>query len=225
MMESELNRWNKQQKKLRAHLADPASHLEAVDLFLKQHAAVHSAEMSSIDVISFEDEITFDLDDMHLREIPAQMEHSIAWILWHLARIEDVTMNILVAGGDQVIISDDWVKRLHCSVLHTGNSMAKKDVFALSASVNVGALKKYRLAVGQQTEKLVKSLKPGDLGQKVSSARLERLIPEGAVAEESRGLIDYWSRRDITGLLLMPPTRHCIVHLNEATKIKKRIMV
>ena len=56
-MESELNRWNKQQKKLRAHLADPASHLEAVDLFLKQHAAVHSAEMSSIDVISFEDEI------------------------------------------------------------------------------------------------------------------------------------------------------------------------
>jgi hypothetical protein len=32
-------------------------------------------------------------------------------------------------------------------------------------------------------------------------------------------VVDYWSRRDVAGLLLMPPTRHTIVHWNEARKI------
>ena len=35
-------------------------------------------------------------------------------------------------------------------------------------------------------------------------------------------LIVYWSKRDIAGLLLMPATRHNIVHLNEALRIKKK---
>jgi hypothetical protein len=49
-------------------------------------------------------------------------------------------------------------------------------------------------------------------------------LREGAVVEDAKGLIDYWSKRKISGLLLMPPTRHCFIHLNEALKIKKKVV-
>ena len=216
--------WNTQQKRLRLLLSDPTHHDQAIDLFIQQHAEVHSAAMSSLGSLSFEDKVIFDMDDLQIREIPNQIEHSIAWILWHLARIEDVAMNMLVAGETQVLYRDDWVRKMNVTVLHTGNSMTKKDVVDLSSVIDVDALRNYRVAVGRRTEEIVKELEPGVLKQKVATSRLELLIQEGAVVEKARGLIDYWSRRDIAGLLLMPPTRHCFVHLNEAAKIKKRIL-
>ncbi len=40
--------------------------------------------------------------------------------------------------------------------------------------------------------------------------------------QQQRDLIDYWGNRTFAGLLLMPPTRHNMVHLNEAYRIKNR---
>jgi len=48
-------------------------------------------------------------------------------------------------------------------------------------------------------------------------------MTEGAVVESTRYLVDYWSRCNIAGLLLMPPTRHNFLHLNEVTRIRKLI--
>ncbi len=90
--------WNIRQKKLRTFLTNPVNYHQAIDLFLQQHAEVHSARMSSVGSWSFEDEVFNDMADSQIRCIPDQMEHSIVWIIWHLARIEDVTMNLLVAG-------------------------------------------------------------------------------------------------------------------------------
>jgi hypothetical protein len=36
-------------------------------------------------------------------------------------------------------------------------------------------------------------------------------------------LSDYWSKKTIAGLLLMPPTRHNFVHLNEAARIRQKL--
>jgi len=35
--------------------------------------------------------------------------------------------------------------------------------------------------------------------------------------------VDYWSKRDVSGLLLMPATRHQLTHLNEALGIRNKI--
>jgi hypothetical protein len=217
--------WNAQQKKLRALLSEPTQHRQAIDLFLQQHAAVHSALMSNSGSFSFEDDVLAGVDDQQIREIPPQMDHSIAWILWHLARIEDVAMNLLVAGEVQVFITGDWSRKLKISIPHTGNAMAKEDVAELSNKIDFGPLKDYRIAVGRKTAVVVKSLVTDDVIQRVAPSRLERVLKEGAVLEEAKGLIDYWSRRDIAGLLLMPPTRHCFVHLNEAARIKRKVLV
>ncbi|MFN8561464.1 MAG: hypothetical protein U0703_07560 [Anaerolineae bacterium] len=90
--------WNRQHQALQRALARPDAHRQALDLFLSQHAMVHSAQVSQAGAWSFEDEVWDGLSDAAARCIPASLEHSVAWIMWHIARIEDVTMNLLIKG-------------------------------------------------------------------------------------------------------------------------------
>jgi hypothetical protein len=224
-MDAYRKKWNEQQKKLRSLLSDPAQHRLAIDLFLKQHAAVHSAAMSNIKTsYSFADDVISGLSEEQIRNTPPKMDHSIAWILWHLARIEDVAMNMLVAGDEQEYVTGNWSARLKSSVHHTGNAMPKEDSVELGRVIDIEALKHYRIAVGRKTEAIVNALTVDDRKQRVAKSRLERVLREGAVLEKAMGLIEYWSKRNIAGLLLMPPTRHCFVHLNEAARIRRKLL-
>ena len=223
-MDTVRRKWNARQKELRSLISNPENYPQGIDLFLQQHAEVHSDMMSSIGSVSFEDQVLKDMNSSQIRKIPDRMEHSIVWILWHLARIEDVTMNMLVAGTKQVFDSGKWPGKLKVSLIHTGNAMSKREIIELSNGIDIDQLRKYRVAVGRQTEKIVKQLDSAEIDQKVSSDRLDLVLREGAVVEDAKGLIDYWSKRTIAGLLLMPPTRHCFIHLNEALKIKKKVM-
>ena len=223
-MDTARKNWNARQRKLRTLLSNPIFYPRAIDLFFQQHAEVHAGSMSSIGSFSFEDKIIKDLTDEQIRMIPSRMDHSIVWILWHLARIEDVTMNILVAGKKQVFDNVNWSGKLNVSVIHTGNAMSKNEIMALSNEIDIDQLRNYRTAVGRQTAKMAKQLAPAEMNKKVSSSRIHRVLQEKAVAANAKGLIDYWSKRTIAGLLLMPPTRHCFIHLNEASKIKKKVM-
>jgi hypothetical protein len=142
--------------------------------------------------------------------------------MWHIARIEDVTMNMLVAGSPQILHQGGWLERMNISVRDTGNLMDPQDVAKLSATIDVEALRAYRLAVGRRTRQIVQQLQPQALKQMVEPSRLQQVVQEGAVVQAAGDLIDYWSKRNIAGLLLMPATRHNFVHLNESLNIKSR---
>jgi len=183
---------------------------------------VHSTRMAQSELWSFEDEILQDMTEQAFRCIPRDGDHSIAWIIWHIARIEDVTMNLLVAGSPQLLQRDHWLERMKVNVRDTGNVMDPEGVANLSATIDLSALRAYRLAVGHRTREIVQQLQPEELKQKVEPSRLQQVMAEGAVVEAARGLIDYWGGLNKAGLLLMPPTRHNFVHLNEALRVKQK---
>ncbi|MCP4429101.1 MAG: DinB family protein [Chloroflexi bacterium] len=223
-MEMELFRksWNKRQKEFRQALLSFSQHQEAIQLGLRQHAQLHSAKVRPSETWSYEDAILDDMTEAELRCVPPKGEHSAAWLIWHLARIEDVALNLLVAGSPQVFDEGDWQAKLKVAVCNTGNAMTREGVASLSSAVDLAALRAYRTAVGRRTQAILQNLQLEELKQKVSPARLEQVMAEGAVVEEASGLIDYWSKRNIAGLLLMPATRHNFVHLNEVLQVKMR---
>jgi hypothetical protein len=49
------------------------------------------------------DALLQDLDAAQLRRCPAPGVNAIAWLLWHMARCEDVGVNRLVSDGRQVL--------------------------------------------------------------------------------------------------------------------------
>lgn len=214
--------WNAGQQQLKRAFAS-GDREKAIALFLDQHAMVHSAKMARRGLWSFEDEVLNGLSDAQIRRIPPGAEHSIAWILLHLARIEDITMNMLVAGAGQLFTRGGWAKKMNIEVVHSANSMSEAAVKDLSTQVDVRALRAYRLAVGRRTRQIVQKLKAQDFKKKVNPERLQTVLEEGAVVPEALEIVAYWGSRTLAGLLLMPPTRHCILHWNEAERIRKQL--
>jgi len=212
----------KQQTELRRLLSSSGQHEKAIALFLSQHAMLHSAKVAQTESWSFEDAVLDDMTEEQIRRIPRNCEHSVAWLLWHMTRCEDITMNLLVAGSPQILHRDNWLERLKITVQDTGNAMSREEMAQFSAAIDIVALRAYRMAVGRRTREIVKQLGPEDLKQKVDPARLQRVWDEGALVEAARGIADYWGSRTVAGLLLMPATRHNIVHLNESLQIKRR---
>ena len=244
-------RWNQGHQKLQ-HAFSANDHQKAIELFLDQHAMVHSAKMAKSKLWSFEDEVLNDIIDVkhrpegflektllshsnpstgsrhRLRDVPPDSPrngHSIAWILFHLARIEDITMNMLVAGTPQLFVRDHWANKLNVDTLcvHSANNMDDRSIATLSAQIDIDALLTYRQSVGRRTREIVRKLKPEELKQKVNPSRLQKVMDEGALLPEAIEILNYWSKRTIAGLLLMPSTRHNFLHLNEALRIKQKL--
>jgi hypothetical protein len=42
------------------------------------------------------------------------------------------------------------------------------------------------------------------------------------VLEAGKSVLDYWGGFTVAGLLLMPPTRHNFIHLNEILRIRQK---
>ena len=221
-MESYRKLLNKQQTELRQVMMSFEQHDRAIQLFLTQHAMLHSVNMAQGKIWSFEDEVLNDMTEEQIRRIPQNCEHSIAWCIWHIARIEDVTMNLLVAGSSQILHRGNWLELMKITVRDTGNEMDEEDMATLGATIEIGALRAYRMTVGRRTREIVQQLEPQELKQQVDSIRVQQVMDEEVVVEEAGAIANYWSRRNIAGLLLMPATRHNLVHLNEALRLKRR---
>jgi hypothetical protein len=221
-MEAHRAYWNQQQQALRQALGNAVEPECAIRLFLSQHAMLHSAEMAGGGEWSFADEALGGLDDPKWRLIPMG-EHSVAWMVWHIARIEDMTMNRLVAEQPQLFHSQGWQERLRAKAADTGNAMNADEIAALSAEIDIPALQAYRLAVGRRTREIVGQLRGTDFKKKVDPGRLAQIWAEGGLVEGARGIGEYWGGLTIAGLLLMPPTRHCFVHLNEAQRLRAKL--
>lgn len=214
--------WNPKQKLLGSIIIDEKKLDDAVGLALELHSYVHTSNTSNIQIKTLEDELWDGLDRKAFISMPTIKDVTIAWNLWHITRIEDLTVNILIADSKQVF--DDWQSKLKVEVKDTGNAMSDEEILALSAGLDMLELRSYRKAVGIRTREVLSALKPGDMKVKVKQDRLNRILSEGGVleAEESKWLLDFWGKKNIAGLIMMPVTRHQVVHLNDSYKLKKR---
>lgn len=218
--------WNENHKILTDIILKPNEHSQAVQLFFSQHSLLHSSSVGEETQVTLEDELLMNLDEKAFRMYPVSnpdTKNSIAWHLWHIARIEDMTMNILIANGQQVLSSDSWLKKMNIEFTHSGNDMSEKDIALISSEIDFNSLLAYRKAVGKRTREVVSSLRPGLFKKKIDPNRIERLFEENAVSQNSQWLANYWSKKSVAGLILMPATRHNFLHLNKCIRIKDKI--
>lgn len=225
-MDSQKALWNEKQNQLRSILLKPERFDEAIQLCLEQHAMVHVSSVSELGLQTFEDELWEGLAENAFRSLPKGKGETIAWGIWHITRIEDITMNILVDGGPQVIKNNNWLEKMDVSVCDTGNAMTHAEITAFSSTLNMQILREYRVAVGQRTREIISNFNPADLKRKMQTSRLQRIIDESAVLniEGANWLIDFWGRKNVAGILLMPVTRHQLVHINESLRLKQLLM-
>lgn len=127
-----------------------------VDAFGRISEAVHEV----VDGLS-PDELAVRLDDG---------ANSIAWLVWHLTRIQDDHIAD-AAGIDEVWIAQDWSERFELPFTRgaTGYGHSPKEVAALGG-VSAELLAGYHDAVHDQTVEFVRPLKDADLRRVVDDA-------------------------------------------------------
>lgn len=197
---------------------------ESKDLILNLHAMVYTSEMSEIKQTTFEDKLWKNLDEKTARTMVNKKGRTILYGIWHSTRIEDITMNLLVTGKEQLFEKDNWFSRINSPIRHTGNSLDNNQILELSSLINIDELKAYRIAVGRNSQNIIRDLSLGDLKRKAYRENLQRILDEKAVdnTETANWLIDFWGKKDVAGIILMPCLRHQLVHINEGLDAKSR---
>ena len=221
-MEPNRKHWNERHKLLTGRLASSAPpSQETPALMLEHHASVHGADVGQSGGWSYEDGLWSGMTEAVFRFLPDD-SNPIAWHVWHLTRIEDLTMNILVADREQILFREPWLERMNTKVRDTGNAMSKDEVRSISDELDMDGLRAYRTAVGQETQRILQESDPGVWKHKVQSSRLDRIRSEGGVLPKAEWLLQYWGGKKLAGLYLMPATRHHVVHLNQCMRIKEK---
>ena len=195
----------------------------AKGLFLDIHTKLNLSEISN----SKENEVDKLFKDLNKNEysiMPTKKDETIAWVLWHIARIEDLTTNILIAKEEQ-IFNQEWQSRLNVSISDTGNALDDDEIMILSKNINVDELIYYRNTVSKNTQKIIKNLTNADMKRKVDINDLKRILDAGGLTNDKNSiwLFDFWGKKDVAGILLMPLTRHIMLHLNDCCKRKEMI--
>ena len=150
---------------------------------------------------------------------------TIAYSLWHIFRIEDITAHTLIAGDEQVFFRGGYQERTGSPIITTGNELSGQQIADFSEQLDISGLYDYISEVKTDTERILRSLPFDSLKQKMTAERREQLISLNVVSsdENAAWLIDYWCGKDVRGLIQMPFSRHWIMHVEACLRIREKL--
>jgi DinB superfamily len=149
--------------------------MDTIDFFVRHYERLH---------MQVERDFLHELSEAQMRLRPHGL-NSIAWLVWHMARYEDL-LNLLLVGRPQLLDEEDWLRRLNLSIRDVGTGMGDEEVSDLSARLDLAALRDHYTAVGRRTVEVVRSLRHEALDELPD---LERLRAAGVFRENAVRLI------------------------------------
>ena len=189
--------------------------MDTVSFFLVTHADLHSREVAGRD--TYFDRIFGSLSDDVMRVRPGKGLNSLVWLLWHMARTEDASVNLVVTNGRQVF-DDDWIRRMNAPWRVIGTGMTDDEVGELTTRSDVAAVRAYRDAVGRRTQEVVRALRPDAWDEPVAFADTARANAAGVFRTGWQDGVGYrgWQDQSRGARLNGGALRHNAMHMGEA---------
>ena len=198
---------------------------DTFELGIKTLLTLREALMKQI--MQFRNELSID-DYSAMPYINAKGYHNktIAYSLWHIFRIEDIVMHTLICADEQIFFKENYDSRINSPIITTGNELVKEEIGEFSNKLSIEELYNYIVDVDRATTQILLKLNYNDMKQKISSDRRKQLESLNVVSnhENAYWLIDYWSSKDIRGLIQMPFSRHWIMHVEACIRIKDKLL-
>jgi hypothetical protein len=192
--------------------------MDARTLFLDQHSAMHSAAVAG-NKASAAERAFAGLSDEQMRVRPREDLNSLAWLMWHIARAEDIMVGAVLGGRAQVF-DDAWRKRLGIERRDFGIGMTSPEVSELTGRIDLAALREYRDAVGRRTREIVGAFEARDWEGTVAASELERAAADGAFGARTEPLVKAFTGRPRAALLSGIALFHPAGHLGEAVTVR-----
>jgi hypothetical protein len=179
--------------------------MDALELINLRYDAVH---------VGFVDDLFKGLSDGQVRQRPAGV-NSIAWLVWHLARVQDAAVSRFVGDSPQVLEEGRWNEAMRLDRRDVGSGMTSEDVDALSAAIEITALRGYHRAVADRTKVIATSLSSAAWSQVVPAERIHQVVAkEGLLVDAGRWVEEFWARGHsrawyLLQVGLLHPYGHC----------------
>lgn len=120
------------------------------------HSQLHQREVYGLESPTYYDEVISDLNQNNFNICPTAKNMTVAWDLWHITRIEDLTTSILLCRNRQKF--DEFRLKLGTDVTDTGNAMTDEEIFRLGSELSIENLLLYRKEVGKKTKMFIDQL-------------------------------------------------------------------
>jgi hypothetical protein len=157
------------------------------------------------------------LSEEQIRHCPHPAVNSIAWLVWHMARAEDLAVSRLVARRPPLISGSEWPGRLGVARRDVGTAMSDDEVAELSARLNLDGLRAYWGAVGEQTISVVQTLRPEQLDEVNEPEYVRQVCAEDGLFVEQAGWVVSYLEGKTKGLMLSQlALTHPFGHIGEA---------
>ena len=193
--------------------------MDVRDLFLDQHAAMHSAAVGGNTMSASERAFT-GLSDEQMRVRPREDLNSLAWLMWHIARAEDIFINTILGARTQLFDDESWAKRLAVTRRDFGIGMTSAEVTELTRQIELGALREYRDAVGRRTREVVGGFKPQDWEGSVTADAVGRAAAQGAFGTRTEMIVKGFPGRPRAAMLSGIALFHSAGHMGEAATVR-----
>lgn len=155
-----------------------------------------------------------------MRQRPHPRVNSIAWIMWHLARVEDAGLNRFVMNRSQVLDKSDWMQRMNLPWRHNGGEMTLEGVDELSQRVDLPALRLYSQAVKTRTHDILAHIDEIDLDATLQEPHVRKVIvEEGLAYTDPEGFIKNYTGWSKGKCLMTYGLTHPFQHLGEMETI------
>ncbi len=158
-----------------------------------------------------------------LRKRPVPEVPPIAWLIWHMARVEDVGLSRFIWQKPQ-LFDEQQRKELGIEPVHYGTSMSPEEVDELSQTIDLAALHEYHIAVSQRTRQELKVLDVDLLDQVVSEEEVRRIVTdEGMASEAAQWVIPHYVGKTRAWILCHFGLTHNFRHFGQIVLIKKML--
>jgi hypothetical protein len=142
--------------------------MDAAEFFMLRYDALHGV---------MTDRLFAGLSDAQLRARP-HGQNSVVWLLWHVARGEDIGVNRFAEDCQEVFDEGAWARRIGVKRRDVGTGMTSDEVFELTGQVDIPAMREYWAAVGKRTVDVVRNGAASRWDEVVSPERIRRILQE-----------------------------------------------
>lgn len=171
----------------------------------------------------FEQSIRSVFTPEQMKERIDERGNSIAWLMWHTARTEDLVTQSLIQGKPQVFIADGWGPRLGIDESLNGTGLGDEEVAEATKSLNVEAVDEYWQATAKASFAWLKSITPEDLDVVPDLDARIADTPPVLRGEGNQAIWEFWRGRNVAFLFNGPIVSHGYIHVGQMQEIGGRL--
>jgi hypothetical protein len=158
-----------------------------------------------------------------MKERPGGVGNSVAWLVWHVARSEDMIVNAILREQPQILLQDAWQEKLGIDATHIGTGLGDDEIGDFTDKLDPIVADDYWRTVAESTYEWLRTLEASDLDRIPDFDKVLKAIPSVLASGDSQGAIDFWNGRSVAYLLGGVVINHGYIHVGEMQAITGRL--